>query len=128
MSSIGFKLSTSKRGMKSVAGDMDRAMASALHEEAHEIMTDSKTNYVPVLTGNLRLSGFVGEPDMTRNGVEVEIGFGAPGTPAERYAEAVHEAPPSVGQGKSKYLEKPTLAALPGFGDRIRRRMAAKLK
>ena len=62
-------------------------IASALYASAEEIMTDSKNNYVPVDTGDLRRSG-----------------YGMP------YAKVVHDRPPEIGQGKVKYLEIPFLA------------------
>ena len=76
---------------------------------AEKIMKDSKENYVPVDTGDLMRSGTVLEPEYTSaDGVKVTFGYG------EEYARVVHDRPPSIGQGKTKYLEKPFLDAGPG--------------
>jgi hypothetical protein len=80
-------------------------VAAALYQSAEEIMTDSKNNYVPIDTGDLRRSGTVLEPDYDTNGkISVSLGYGMP------YAKIVHDRPPEIGQGKVKYLEKPFLA------------------
>jgi hypothetical protein len=76
---------------------------------AERIMTDSKDNYVPVVFGDLKRSGTVLAPEFTSaGGVSVTLGYG------EEYAPIVHDRPPSIGQGKVRYLEIPFLAALPG--------------
>jgi hypothetical protein len=80
-------------------------IASALYASAEEIMTDSKNNYVPVDTGDLRRSGTVMEPNYDPTGkISVSLGYGMP------YAKVVHDRPPEIGQGKVKYLEIPFLA------------------
>jgi hypothetical protein len=84
-------------------------IAMGLYIIAERIMTDSKDNYVPVDTGALMRSGTVLEPKMTSaGGVSVTFGYG------EEYARIVHDRPPSIGQGKVRYLEIPFLAAIPG--------------
>lgn len=85
-------------------------LATGLFMLAEEIMTDSKTNYVPVDTGNLRNSGTVALPVIAGNRVTVTLGYGGP---AAAYALKVHEAPASYGHGKNKYLSKPINAAAP---------------
>jgi len=126
MSGIQFKVEHRKH-YKAVSADMDRALMAALYEEGSMIMDDSKSNYVPVLSGALRLTGHVSEPFMGRNGPEVSLSYEDAGTAAAAYAQEVHEAPPNWGQGKNKYLEKPVNAALPGFGNRLKTRMQAHL-
>ncbi len=79
-------------------------LAAGLKTCAEVVMTDSKDNYVPVVSGALYNSGFVEPPEFGRQKVLVRIGFGG-GTTA--YALRVHEAPVSWGQGKNKYLTKP---------------------
>ena len=79
-------------------------------------MTDSKTNYVPVDTGNLRNSGTVLPPVMKGKTIEVTLGYGGSATP---YAVVVHEYPPTVGQGKNKYLSKPLNKAEKGMATRL---------
>lgn len=92
-------------------------VANALYLVAEEIMTDAKANYVPVLTGNLRRSGFVQKPTITPNRqVEVVIGFGGSAAP---YALKIHEAPRSWGQGKNKYLSKAINAKAPTIASRM---------
>lgn len=79
-------------------------IAAALMQIAETIMLDSKNNFAPVDTGALRRSGTVLAPTYDAAGViSVQLGYGEP------YAEIVHERPPSIGQGKVKYLEKPFL-------------------
>lgn len=95
-----------------IKSSMPQALHRALFEEANDIMADSRSNYVPVVSGRLRDSGKVVPVD---DGVELVYD-----TP---YAKKVHEAPPEVGQGKNKYLEKPVLKAARGFQSRVRRRM-----
>lgn len=97
-------------------------LSNALGMVAEEIMTDAKVNYVPVgintpAPGTLRRSGFVGIPVVTKQRVTVAIGFNTP------YARKVHEAPPSWGQGKNKYLSKPINSAVPTLARRIRSKM-----
>ena len=88
---------------------------------AELVMADSKTYYVPVDTGNLRNSGFVEAPEVTLDGVEVRLGFGGA---AVEYAAAVHEMPPSWGQGKNKYLSQ----ALYDNADNVARVIANTMK
>ena len=84
-------------------------IAMGLYIIAERVMTDSKNNYVPVDTGHLKSTGTVLEPEFNTNGsVSVKFGYGA------EYAKVVHDRPPTIGQGKVRYLEKPFLAAIPG--------------
>jgi len=77
-------------------------IAAALYRSAEMIMPDSKRNYVPVDTGALMRSGTVLPPTTDTSGrITVTLGYGEP------YARIVHDRPPSIGQGKVKYLEKP---------------------
>jgi len=68
----------------------------------------------PFLTGNLRDSLHVTEPEITPGRIKVIIGAGGPGAP---YAAAVHERtdvyhkPPT----KAKYLEDPLKEDLPEY-------------
>ena len=109
-----------------------QAMAAALKKEAELIMTDSKSNYVPVDTGNLRDSGYVAEPKIGGTHATVELGYGGA---AAGYALFVHENPragktqglspkgrpyKSWSQiGEWKFLETPFKAALSGMPQRI---------
>lgn len=90
--------------------------ATALYMVAEEIMTDAKQNYVPVVSGNLRGSGFVEQPKITPGKITVTLGFGGVAAP---YAVTVHEYPKAVGQGKNKYLTRPINAAAPDIAKRV---------
>ena len=89
-------------------------LGSALYIEAEKVMTDSKTNYVPVVTGNLRRTGIIMPVTYLPNGVKVVAGFGST---AVDYAAVVHEAPPTYGQGKRKYLSEPLQQAIPNMAN-----------
>lgn len=110
-----------------VQGAIVTDLADALYLEAELIMTDSKMNYVPVDSGMLRNSGTVRKPTITKNAVEVVLGYGGP---SADYAVIVHEAPPNWGQGKNKYLAKPLNNAERGLitrvADAMRRRVRAR--
>lgn len=112
---INMKVKVSQHFPK-VTNAVTSDVADALYMVAEEIMTDAKTNYVPVVTGNLRRSGFVDHPIINGQNVSVILGFGGA---AIQYAVAVHEYPASYGQGKNKYLTKPMNAAAPKIPARI---------
>lgn len=79
-------------------------MAQALTTVANEVMTESKRQ-VPVDTGTLRASGYVGAPKGTGTSMSVEVGYGGP---AEQYAVRVHEdLAAHHAEGNAKYLERP---------------------
>jgi hypothetical protein len=105
-----------KNNFNRIAHAIPQDVAKALYMVAEEIMTDAKANYVPVVTGNLRRSGFVEKPVVAGNKVHVTLGFGGAAT---IYAIAVHEYPASYGQGKNKYLTKPVNAAAPNIPNRM---------
>ena len=117
-----------------------QAVRAALYQEASAIMTDSKSNFVPVDTGNLRASGTVLTPTVEGDQVSIRFGYGGP---AAAYARAVHENPragktggrsPS-GQkytswakvGQWKYLEIPFKNAKAGLAGRIMKRVRSAL-
>jgi hypothetical protein len=120
-------------GMEDLFRKLDRipqvarlGAARVLYEEAEKIMTNSKENYVPVDTGTLRDTGTVEQPEIDEAGiVSVTMGYGGPSAP---YALYVHEIPAPPEQsaggrsaehtvGQWKYLEIPTLEAVPGLPD-----------
>ena len=97
----------------STKGALIGDVGTGLYIIAEMIMNDSKANYVPVGlpptgTGNLKQSGTVMVPEFQQSSVSVRLGYGM------EYAKIVHDRPPTIGQGKVKYLEKPFLAAIPG--------------
>jgi hypothetical protein len=100
-------------------------LADALYLEAELIMTDSKTNFVPVDSGVLRNSGTVQKPTITNQGVTVVLGYGGP---AAEYAVIVHEYPPNVGQGKNKYLSRPLNKAERGLVSRVTENMKRRVR
>lgn len=100
-------------------------LANALYLEAELIMTDSKTNYVPVVSGDLRGSGTVKAPQISGNSIEVVLGYGGVAAP---YAVKVHEAPRHHGQHKNKYLSKPLKAAERGMVERLANHVRSALR
>ena len=97
----------------------EQAVRRHLFQLGERIMADSKKNYVPVVTGALRGSGFVNLPENVGGRVTVTLGYGGP---SANYALAVHENPRAgrggitttgkLGKNKSrvgqwKYLEIP---------------------
>lgn len=114
---------------------IQRALASAYHDEAQAIMSKSQ-RLVPVDTGTLRRSKFVALPVIKPNDIDQFLGYGA------IYARKVHDdiktklskqqvaAIHATGGfdrlksevGGPKFLEIPMNAARAGFDDRIARR------
>lgn len=117
------------------------ALGAALYQEGEEIMADSKENYVPVDTTDLKVSGHVELPDIAKDHVTVMMGYGGA---AEEYAVAVHEhlswhSPRSwiiaeqsddvhFTVGGPKYLEIPLNNASKGMGVRLAAKANAFLR
>ena len=81
------------------------ASAASLYQSAEVIMTDSKENYVPVKTGNLRATGFVQLPEDDGHQITVTLSYGGP---AVDYAVIVHEdLTAHHPHGQAKYLSTP---------------------
>lgn len=91
-----------ERTLNEFADQTVTTAGEVLYQVAQTILTVSQSDYVPVVTGNLRASGFVDRP--VRHGadeISVEMGY------STSYAWARHEAPMDWGQaGHSKYLER----------------------
>lgn len=109
--------------VKQLARRYPEAGAFALNRRGEIIMTDSKTNYVPVDEGPLRASGHV----VTEKAkLRTTLGFGGPagiGNQGESnkedvgYAVVQHENPNYKHTvGEDKYLEKPLMAAVGTMG------------
>lgn len=100
-------------------------LAGPLVEEAETIMAASKA-IVPVLSGDLRASGDVVGINVEDNGDSVDVVFGYGGI-ASSYAVMQHETPPEIFSHTEptqwKYLERPVLEAVQGFGPRIAERL-----
>jgi len=96
------------------------SLAGPLHLEAELIMTKSK-QMTPVDLGVLRASGVVQRPDIDRNKVVVELGYGGA---ARAYALVQHERTDfRHTSGQAKFLEKPVKEAKAGFGNRVARHL-----
>lgn len=109
------------RKLQAIADATPRIAAKALFAEASIVMGESQTEYVPVDTGVLKNSGFVGAPKIGPSSVEVELGYGGA---AAAYAVVQHERLDyrhTVGQ--AKYLETPVLA----WGDRAERTLGDRI-
>lgn len=95
-----------RRAKKSLA----KALDSAMHNIAEDVMADAKTNYVPVKDNALRSSGKVGSVRRVGDDVIVELGFGGA---ARKYAWIQHENMDYAHKvGSAKYLETPLMAAV----------------
>jgi hypothetical protein len=108
----------------------------ALFAEAANIIADSKENYVPVDTGNLRKSAHTDKPKFHNKTIFITFGYGGL---AASYAADVHENPragktggysPSGHKYKTwaktggwKYLEFPLKKALNGMAVRLAERI-----
>lgn len=93
-------LSLQRAGM-----DIVQAAKAGLYRVGQQIMTDSKSRYVPVDTGVLRASGYVEPPVVSGSLISVTLGYGGA---AQAYATVQHEDLSfhhTVGQ--AKYLEIP---------------------
>lgn len=120
-----------------------QAGRAALYQEGLAIMADSQEHYVPVDEAVLKSSGHVTPPEIVDGEIRTRLSYGGA---AKAYALAVHEhlsahSPRSWriaeangrpvqfhpdGHGP-KYLERPLLAAMVGFAQRIRARMRLDL-
>jgi hypothetical protein len=99
----------------------------AMYQVGERVMLDSKENYVPIVTGELRRSGFVDYPKADGVGrIEVVMGYGRD-FPARNYAVEVHEAPPEYGQGKRKYLTQAVFHNVPQIPGWIAASVAAAM-
>lgn len=106
-----------RKALEALGPKSKRALARALFREGEEIMGNSKEHHVPVRDGVLRGSGHVQPPEVTDHQVVVTLGYGGA---ASAYALRQHE---EVGWhhtvGGAKYLERPTLEAAKGMGERL---------
>jgi hypothetical protein len=110
----GFSIKVTMKGMdkalkniKEAQSKLPKAAASALHSEAEDIMKESKDNYVPILTGDLKDSGRVESPVVEGQRVLVVAQYGNEKT--ETYALVQHEnlTLNHPGGKQAKYLERP---------------------
>ncbi len=88
------------------------AMMNGLVEVANECMEDSKDNYCPFDSGDLRASGIVEVEDEA----VIVLHYGGPGSGAEDYALEQHENLTYHHPiGGAKYLELPVIKWTPKF-------------
>lgn len=130
------------KGLKGLQARIDaigrntpNVVAVALTEEAHVILGDSVTNYVPKDTGHLSATAKVDAARVNAREVMVDLGYGAD------YALDVHENP-RAGQtegrspsgkpyphwartGEWKYLETPLKTHAPEVAEMLRREIDA---
>lgn len=105
-----------KNDISKITNATIKDLQAALYLEAELVMTTSKRDYVPVVSGNLRNSGTVSLPEVKGDTVQVKIGFGGASAP---YAAVVHEYPKGYGQGKNKYLSQPLNISAKNMTQRI---------
>jgi len=116
-----------------IAGVTIQDVADSLFAEAEGIMTASKLLYVPVVTGALKQSGTVLRPEIAGDKITVTLGYGSDevsaisGKPVT-YAEVVHEAPKSYGQGRNKYLTTPAYVAAKNMSSRIAKDLQRRVR
>lgn len=114
------------RRLKQLEPEAQQATGAALYQEAEQIMTRSKQEFVPVKTGVLRGTGHVNEPEVHGSTIQVTMGYGGPAAP---YALKQHEDLTfNHPVGQAKYLERPTLEAVRGMGQRLADRIRKMFK
>ena len=120
-----------KAKLAELEGKVTQTVGAALYEVGNRVMTDSKENYVPVATGTLRRSGFVGLPEVAGPKVSVSVGYNTP------YALRTHENPRAgktggrspqgqpykryARRGEWKFLETPLKAHSPEMAAELRK-------
>jgi hypothetical protein len=118
----GFKFDASKvkAVLTGIAKETPQVVANALYAEGQIEMTEAKRR-TPVDTGELRASGYVGEPEIRGRRVTVDMGFGGA---ASEYAVYVHEDLEALHPvGQAKYLESTLLESAPHMANRVARRI-----
>jgi hypothetical protein len=116
-------LESTLKNLAAMAEVAKKVYRSAVRYEAEKIMTMSQEE-VPVDTGNLKNSKFI-EMNNKPDGADVTLGY------RTDYAWYVHEIPPDRAThpvGKWKYLEEPMNRSIPGFDDRVAKKMLAELE
>lgn len=94
-----------------------RVCAGSLYRSGERIMERSKSEFVPVDTGNLMSTGVVTTPEILGDEAKVQLGYGGPAAP---YAIAVHEINKGYKNGRTwKYLSQPLEQAVPDIRDNL---------
>jgi hypothetical protein len=110
------------KGMEGLLANLERlargagkAVAGPTKQEAEDILKDSQENFVPYKDGDLKKSGYVGEPEERGGVVSVAIGYTA------KHAVVQHENLDFKHPGgkSAKYLEIPFNNAERGMAERL---------
>lgn len=102
-----------QRVLRELIAAVPEEMAEGMWREGERIMNDSK-RMTPVDTGYLRASGYVNDPTISSDGVEVELGHWA------NYAAPVHDRVNVQHEtGTARFLEMALDEHVPGIGRRI---------
>lgn len=108
------------QGLSVLAPGALKESAAAAFQELEIDMAEMKTR-TPVETGNLRNSGFVNLPKMSKHEAEISLGFGGPSI---GYAVPVHEITTSHHPvGQAKFMESVMIESAPTLVKRIAARV-----
>lgn len=120
-----FKVEVKRNDIMKAGEIIMSAVASGVYQCGEEVMRQSQ-RLVPVLNGILKSSGMVTPPNVSANGVVVDVGYGGA---AGKYAVRQHEDLTfrhTVGQ--AKFLEIPALQMVPKMGSKIAAVVRQRLK
>ena len=98
----------------------ERGMSAALRSEADHMM-DRADILVPVDTGRLRDSRFIGPVHRWAKGMEIKFGYGSPYAIYQHFGHYEHD------DGRRLFLEQPVKYSQRGLGARIRAVLARYL-
>lgn len=109
-----------QRFLFKLASDTPEVVAEALYREGLDIMKVAQSR-TPVKTGALRDSGTVHKWDGNRQDIKINLTFGVP---EPKYAIFVHEnLEAKHPNGQAKFLESAVMDAIPGWGERLAKRI-----
>ena len=105
-----------QKALRKLGDRAEFGLKRALTTEGERVMAIAK-RLTPVDTGALRASGHVQSPVVTKDQIEVTLGFGGP---SASYAVYVHERTELRHiAGQAKFLEQPVNEAARGLADRL---------
>lgn len=107
--------------LERVNSQAERGMTVALHDEAKQQLDRSQI-LVPVLTGALKDSGFVGTVQRWARGLEVKFGYGSPYAIYQHFANYEHD------DGRKGFLADPVKYSRRGFVARIKATLGRYLR
>lgn len=99
----------------------ERGMGIAIHEEARQQLDRSQI-LVPVDTGALKGSGFVGTVQRWARGLEVKFGYGSPYAIYQHYGNYEHD------DGRKNFLADPVKYSRRGLVARIKATLGRYLR